>query len=669
MGSDRRRFGAWRVAGVASALALIAGLAPSALASAEGSSAAVSVAPAAARKAAVAQTSRLVKRRTSLTSLSAGQGHLPPGTKGPDFLLGTTGPDADAVKRQPADAQVNRSHSRRPDPRRVRAAATAGTLPVPVVQSTPVNGTKPGLTKSFRGLNLYEERYVANNGNQFTLEPPDQGMCVGNGYVLETVNDVLRVFDTAGHAKSAPIDLNSFYGYPAAIDRTTGVVGPQPTDPSCLYDSVNHRWIHIALTLESDPVTGAPTLDNHLDIAVSKTSSPLGGWNFYSFNTTDDGRAGTPHHTDCPCIGDYPHIAADRNGVYITTNEYPWSTGPGVFGTNFNGAQLYAFSRHALTSGAASVQVTQLANLALFGNVPAFTLIGANAPDGVFSDADGGSEYFLSTAAAEEVGNETGRSNVIGLWTLRNTSSLDSNHLALELTPKLVPSEVYGVPPLSEQRLGTVPLRDCLVVECLEGEGPSRTEVEGPLDSSDSRIFNTWYAHGRIWGSLSTIVQVGGEIKAGAAWFQLTPAGSMTHQGYVANAHNNVIYPGIATLANGSGVMAINLVGRDWYPSAAYTRLTFEGGTHDIHLAAAGVGPQDGVCEYNFENCAGTEIPTARPRWGDYPAAQAYGGQVWIASEYIAQTCTFPQFVADVTCGMKRGAFGNWSTRLSQVTP
>jgi hypothetical protein len=648
----------------------VAGAVPEALTATSSAAATPSAAPAAT------QSVRVIARQRSLNSLGDGVGHLPRGTKGPETQTRTAEPDAAAAKRPSAAktraGAVNRSLSPRPRAATMSAAAAA-VAGVPVAASTPVDTGKPGLGTSLQGLNLYQERYVANNGNQFTVEPPDQGLCVGNGYVLETVNDVLRVFTTSGHAASPPIDLNSFYGYPAIIDRTTGISGPSPTDPSCLYDSVNHRWIHIALTLDTDPDSGALTLNNHIDIAVSKTASPLGGWNFYTFNATDDGRDGTPTHTDCPCIGDYPHIGADRNGIYITTNEYPWDSSPGEFGNNFNGAQLYAFSRHALTSGAAHVRLVQISHLALTAGPPptaAFTLIPANAPDGVFADANGGSEYFLSSTAAVEAGNDSGRSHTLGFWTLSNTRSLDGSQLALSLTPRLVGSERYGVPPASEQKLGQVPLRDCEVVgaACPYGFGPSN-EVEGPLDSSDSRIFNTWYDGHRVWGSLSTIVQVGGNIKAGSAWFAFNPGGTIADQGYVATNGNNVIYPGIATLANGRGVMAVNLVGHDWYPSAAYVRLGVHGPGGAIHVARAGAGPEDGFCEYDVENCAGTDPPLKRPRWGDYPAAQAYGNAIWIASEYIAQTCTFEQYLADFTCGQTRGALANWSTRISEVTP
>src|SRR6266545_1505328 len=51
--------------------------------------------------------------------------------------------------------------------------------------------SNPQFNTGFEGLNHFQQRY-SRGGNQFSLEPPDQGLCVGNGYVLETVNDVLN---------------------------------------------------------------------------------------------------------------------------------------------------------------------------------------------------------------------------------------------------------------------------------------------------------------------------------------------------------------------------------------------------------------------------------------------------------------------------------------------
>src|SRR5438067_493828 len=59
--------------------------------------------------------------------------------------------------------------------------------------------SSPSLNTSFEGLNHFQQRY-ARGGNQFSVEPPDQALCVGNGYELEAVNDVLNIFDASGSA-------------------------------------------------------------------------------------------------------------------------------------------------------------------------------------------------------------------------------------------------------------------------------------------------------------------------------------------------------------------------------------------------------------------------------------------------------------------------------------
>src|SRR6266508_2737634 len=230
--------------------------------------------------------------------------------------------------------------------------------------------SNPTFNFGFEGLNHYQQRF-ARGGNQFSLEPPDQGLCVGNGSVVEAVNDVLNIFNTSGQSVlpdntatnivsgfprnvNHAVDLNSFYGYAPAIDRAHGNVrGQFVTDPSCLYDAATQRFFVVVLTLEVVPTSGAFTRVNHLDLAVSQTSNPTGGWNLYRIDVTNDGSPGNTGGP-CPCLGDYPHIGADANGVYLTTNSYPW--GPG----SFDGAQIYAISKAQLAAGAANVTMVHI---------------------------------------------------------------------------------------------------------------------------------------------------------------------------------------------------------------------------------------------------------------------------------------------------------------------
>jgi hypothetical protein len=71
--------------------------------------------------------------------------------------------------------------------------------------------SNPQLVRSFDGVNFFDQRF-SNNGNQFSVEPPDQGLCVGAGFVVESANDVMRIFDTTGTLVVGPVDLNTFYG-------------------------------------------------------------------------------------------------------------------------------------------------------------------------------------------------------------------------------------------------------------------------------------------------------------------------------------------------------------------------------------------------------------------------------------------------------------------------
>jgi hypothetical protein len=292
---------------------------------------------------------------------------------------------------------------------------------------------------------------------------------------------------------------------------------------------------------------------------------------------------------------------------------------------------------------------------------PGFTVWPAQANGTAFAQENNGTEYFLnSMAAAEAVG--TGMARQIALWSLKNTNSLNTGNPNLTLSVKTLGSEAYGVPPWSEQKSGPVPLRDCLATACL-GDGPSN-EVEGPLDSLDSRMLQVWYANGRVYGSLGTIMTVNGEVQSGIAWFAVaTPAGTLAAQGYIGATGQNLLYPSMAVTPDNRGAIALTLTGRGFFPSAAYVHIASMTPSGPVRVVAAGKGPQDGFSEYAFYNAP----DPIRPRWGDYGAAVTSGNTIWIASEYINQTCKLGQFTSDPTCGGTRGALGNWGTRITRI--
>jgi hypothetical protein len=556
---------------------------------------------------------------------------------------------------------VNRSHSPRPKARHMLASRAATW--VPRVTSTPVTTpTHPG--RGWEGLNENDNQNFAG----FNVEPPDQGLCAGGGYVFEMINDVVQTYSTSGTPLTKPVYLNTFFGekgYQFA------------TDPSCVFDAGSHRFYALMLNLVVDPATGNLTGANRLDLAVSKSSDPRAGWNFYRIQATDAGATGQPHHRDCPCIGDFPHLATDANGVYITTNEYPFS-GKGVFGNGFNGAQLYALSKSAVAAGAASTRVVHFQNLRVPSSTGSRRLVGFTVWPSMsagteYATANSGTEYFTSSFAADEArpGSFSGNAKQIGLWWLSNTRSLNWQSPRLSLHVKVMNSEIYGVPPLSKQKPGPTPLLDCLqTTKCFGFGNPYEHNEFGSLDSSDSRILSSVYSNGHVITELDTAMDVAGNVQAGFAWFDIAAQGTtshVSHQGYVGNRGNNVIFPAMATNPAGDGVVGVTLVGNRWYPSHAYLRWngTDLGG---IKVAAAGKAPEDGFCEYAAFSCAAPHVP--RPRWGDYGAATWDGHNFYVANEYIAHRCSFDRFMAgNHTCGGTRTFFGNFSTHIQRLRP
>ena len=558
-------------------------------------------------------------------------------------------------------------------------------LDAPVVTSSTVAGSNPEVAMSFDGLNHRQQR-LANGGNQFSLEPPDQGLCVGGGYTVEAINSVMRVWSSSTGAPLTGVqDLNSFFGYPAAINRTTGAIGPNVIDPICHYDPDNNRFV-VALTTLLVDANGDFNGKNTIDVAVTNTGDPTGTWTIYHVPAQNDGTDGTPNHgckddtgAPGPCFQDYPHIGGDANGIYVTTNEYD------LFGPNFNAAQIFAFSKAQLAAHPSAVNVTLVENLSVDGS-PGFTVWPATSPAGHYSNERNGTEYFLSTIAGDgsETGNPTGTARRIGIWGLTNTASLNSATPALTMASRLINSAVYTYPPKSDQKPGSIPLGDCIndtTIPTPFGPGcwqlffvdePKHDEVESHLDSNDTRMQQTWYVNGTLWGAADTAVNVGGEIKAGVVWFAVSPKingsgkveGSVKNQGYLALANNNLSYPAIALGANGKGAIAFTVVGEDHYPSAGYVTIDANGSVSPIHIVAEGLGPSDGFTSYK----AFVGDPP-RTRWGDYGAAVTDGTSIWLASEYIGQTCTLAQYLSGAigSCGGTRTSLGNWYTHLTKL--
>src|SRR5258708_17584492 len=163
----------------------------------------------------------------------------------------------------------------------------------------------------------------------------------------------------------------------------------------------------------------------------------------------NNGTQGTANHgcINGFCLGHSPRIGGDSNGIYLTTNEFAFS-GPG-----FYGAQIYGIGNSALTGGGGSVVLFNTLGAGPDG--AGFTVWPAQTPGNQFDTDNGGSEFFLSSDA---VFSNDGTSNNILLWTMSNTSSLNSATPAPALSISTLAVDTYAVPPRAKQPAGDRPL-------------------------------------------------------------------------------------------------------------------------------------------------------------------------------------------------------------------
>lgn len=508
----------------------------------------------------------------------------------------------------------------------------------------------------FSGLNHFDQRFAGTGAyanTQLSLVPPDQGLCVGNGLVGEVINNALALYSEAGTLLAGPVAFSQFWGlHPEVIRSNPSVFGEFISDPRCYFDPASRRWFITELEFGRNPSTGAFTAPSSILIAVSKTSNPVGAYFLYSFDTTD-GDGTVPGHPHCPCFGDQPLIGADANGFYVSTNEFP------INGPGFNGSQIYAISKARLVAGTASTVIHINA-----GTIPVppqdagnvwYSIQPSTSPGSTGNES--GTEYFLSALQFGPAPYD----NRIAVWALTNTESLNSHSPHLHLRHTVINTESYGMDPsgfFAAQKSGSTPLRDAL----------GDTDPLETITANDDRMNQLVYANGLLWSGVNTSVSVNGKTLIGIAWFAISPSlgeehlsASVHRQDYAAVAGEDVMFPSIGVNQSGNAVMSFTLVGPDYWPSTAYASVKNQ--TGNIRVAGAGVGPIDDFDGYAAEGGA------SPVRWGDYSAAVADSdGNIWVAAEYVGQTCSLAQFLSDTTCGHTRSLLANWGTFIRRVS-
>ncbi len=345
-----------------------------------------------------------------------------------------------------------------PTPRALSAGAlhTAATpTPViPTVRCAPIGDGCDTISSSAagavgaKGINAVDSGSLSTNplGD---LEPPDQGLCAGNGYVVQDNNiGEMRVYGTSLARESGAISLDTVMGLTSRGWSSGG-------DTSCEYDPSNGGHWFITEIVSDTPEAGGGTFAGcfaaaanscYEGIAVSQGSSPFGPYYVYYLNANyNPQEPGYPY-----LLNDFAKIGLTRDAFLIFYDEFPLNgSAPGVGGGFFNGAQEFAFDKNALETGRAVTAPNGNPNpnfnvaMQNMGQLPtpdgscaasagvdcwAAVIPAQPADSGQFDNHHGGSGFMMDSLDFNSfAGTPSGGDNRIAVWDWTGLAGLNSS--------------------------------------------------------------------------------------------------------------------------------------------------------------------------------------------------------------------------------------------------
>ena len=483
------------------------------------------------------------------------------------------------------------------------AGISANTINRPESISSKVsNGS---LLHNFIGVSAQDSKFV----NGFDLEPPDEGLATDGKYVFNVVNNAGIIYNTNGGIILGPFSTNALFKEPATAFLS---------DPRAFYDASTKTWFAIEWEADFTKFT-----ESHVDIAVNTSGDPTKVWTVYRLNTTNNGSYGITD-AGCPCFPDYTIFGIDQYNIYLSSNEFS------LAGSQFNGAQVYAFPKADLINGT-------VANFVHYGNLSVAGVVAYHLQPAI-SYSDPNAEYFLNSLDPNNTYD-----NRLGVWALTNRNKIDQG-VAPTLSATVIGSEAYAMPANAQTPAGF--------------NAGTKKPTTGVVTADFDAMQEVEYINGHIYGALDTSVNVPGASVAldGIAWFDVTPSLSggvvssstqLAAQGYISKVGLYLLYPHINVAASGAATIVFSYGGPNTYLSAGYvSRRASSKAFGNIYTAAAGAAPDNGF--------TGTAPQGGVGRWGDYSAGQLdpSGRGIWLATQYIAGT---------------GDQLANWSNRVFEV--
>jgi len=515
----------------------------------------------------------------------------------------------------------------------LKARAASVKLPAPqgaaqpLVVATPVPppaaGSAATRITSFSGVGIA-------CGKSF---PPDMAVAAGPSFVLQVINGCVTVLNKSGGVQAGfPKSLSSFMLVGSAAQAP-------PFDPRAIFDWASQRYIVSASHISAAGLS-------LIDVAVSQSSNPLGGWFVYHLNLN----AGASPILPPSQFADFPTLGQDRRMIYVGFNVFSSDTAA------FDGAYMLLLNKSAMYAGA-SFNFFVLTPLA-------FTLNGTEMmdslqPANVMDRTDNPrAEFVVASHNIDAPGGPsntqcaTGCSGLVVFAISNPAFTSDPTAPGPEVSEvSLTTTNTYSLPPLAQQI-------SCSSGTCL-------------IDTGDTRVSSEVnYASGSLYAAIDTNGTGAGVGASHFLWFQIRPVlndnDDAVCTGTLANKCPQIIaasilnevcwacaagqgdgtgatfYPEVQPDPEGNVLVVFNYSDDTSPPSSAYAtnRATQALGTmHD-----SGFFLQKGLTEYILLDESDPTNPLNR--WGDYTAASldlTPGTQAsfWFAGESSRSLNTF----------------------------
>ena len=462
------------------------------------------------------------------------------------------------------------------------------------------------------------------------VEPPDQGLATDGNYVVEIVNDVIRISNINGTSTSLNKSIATFFNDP---QYSCG-------DVQTFYDNVKSRWI-ITQMRSSTCYSAYNYSTEGIDVAVSVTSNPLGSYRLYRFRANSNDIYGCGRYD---CFPDYPKAGFNQDGLFVSVDLF--NAAPGG---NFVRAATYAFPKSLMYSGA---------TISTYGRIvyPADDFVvqpSVSAPGQAPVTTASGVEYLLDALGGGSGTDPLSNTGQVRVWAISQTSKLASNPRALTANSVNISTQPFYSTVASSEPSDSV-------LVCASNSLPAPL-IDGGYTSFQSTI---QFAGNKLYGALPA-----GNSDSSAnqiSWFILQPSvnlygrpsAQIVAQGALtASAGYSLSYPALAMNNTGKGVMGISIMNPNkalpgGYPSTAVVPFDNSGPGSTIYVTGQGVTSDGG-----FSGCTPNQGNVGR--WGDYGAAvinPKSTDNFFTANENIS-----------VPTNSHTGSYTNWGTYITSA--